>query len=181
MMAEQSAELEKRLEEERKAREEAEKELARMRAEIEQREKMERERAEEMEAMKKQLAELAETRSDDRGFIVTLPGLFFDSGKATLKEGTKSNLTKIAELLEKMKKVRIIVEGHTDSVGSAELTQKLSESRADSGRDYLVAQGVDATEITTVGRGESQPIASNDTQEGRSKNRRVEIVIEELE
>lgn len=181
MMAEQSAELEKRLEEERKAREKAEQELARMKAEIEQRQKLEQQHAEEMAAMKKQLAELAETRSDARGFIVTLPGVYFDSGKATLKEGTKANLTKIAQLLQKMEQVRIVVEGHTDSVGSAELNQKLSEARADSVRDYLVAEGMDRSNITTVGRGESQPVASNDTNEGRSQNRRVEIVIEETE
>lgn len=174
-------ELQSRLTEERAAREQAERELERMRAEVAERERIERVRREELDAMKAQLAELAETRADERGFIVTLPGLFFDTGKSTLKAGTQANLTKIAGLLEQMDRVRIIVEGHTDSVGAEQMNQRLSESRADAVRDYLVAEGVSPTEITTVGRGESQPIATNETAEGRSKNRRVEIVIEELD
>lgn len=178
-MARQSEELERDLSSERAAREQAEQELQSMRAEVAERERIERERQEEMEGMKAQLAELAETRADERGFIVTLPGLFFDTGMATLKTGTKANLSKVAGLLEQMDRVRIIVEGHTDSVGSAEMNQKLSEARAAAVRDYLVTAGVDPVEVTTVGRGESQPIASNDSAEGRSRNRRVEIVIEE--
>ena len=177
----QRDELQKRLTQERAAREEAERELQRMRGEMAERERVETERRAELEAMKAQLAELAETRADERGFILTLPGLFFDTGKATLKAGTRANLSKIADLLERMDRVRIIVEGHTDSVGSAEMNQRLSESRARAVRDYMVEQGVAPTEITTVGHGESQPIATNDTAEGRSKNRRVEIVIEELD
>ncbi len=174
-------ELESRLSEERQAREQAERELERTRAQLAEREKLENERRSELESMKAQLAELAETRSDERGFIVTLPGLFFDTGKATLKAGTKANLAKIAGLLDQMDRVRIIVEGHTDSVGAEQMNQRLSESRAGAVHDYLVEQGVEAAAITTVGRGESQPIATNDTAEGRSKNRRVEIVIEELD
>lgn len=176
----QREELERRLTEERNARQEAERELERLRSESAERERIAAERRQELDAMKAQLAELAETRADERGFIVTLPGLFFDTGKSTLKAGTKSNLAKIAGLLDQMDRVRIIVEGHTDSVGSTQMNQRLSEARARAVRDHLVEQGVDAEHITTVGRGESQPIATNDTSEGRSKNRRVEIVIEEL-
>lgn len=176
----QREELERRLNEERGAREEAERELERLRSEASERERLENERRQELENMKAQLAELAETRADERGFIVTLPGLFFDTGKATLKAGTKSNLAKIAGLLDQMDRVRIIVEGHTDSVGSAQMNQRLSESRAAAVRNHLVEQGVNPAHITTVGRGESQPIASNDTAQGRSQNRRVEIVIEEI-
>jgi outer membrane protein OmpA-like peptidoglycan-associated protein len=176
----QSEALTQELTEERAARQAAERELEAARAAAAERERIARERQAEIERMRGELSELAETRTDARGFIVTLPGLFFDTGRSDLKPGTRTNLTRIAELLGRMDRVRIIVEGHTDSVGSDAVNQRLSEARARAVRDHLVSQGVDATVITTVGRGPTQPIATNDTREGRAQNRRVEIIIEEL-
>lgn len=128
-------------------------------------------------AMQTELSKLAQTRESDRGFIVTLPGLFFDSGKAQLKPGARNTLAKIAEHLRVNQDTTIAIEGHTDSVGSEELNQALSEKRAAAVRDYLVSRGLPATRITTTGRGESAPVANNKTPSGRQQNRRVELVI----
>ncbi|MDQ3282353.1 MAG: OmpA family protein [Acidobacteriota bacterium] len=127
--------------------------------------------------MQQSLSQLAQTRQSERGFIVTLPGLFFDTGKAVLKPGARNTLSKIADQLRVNDEIRISVEGHTDAVGSEELNQRLSEKRAAAVRDYLVNRGVSADRITTVGLGESAPIATNDDASGRQQNRRVELVI----
>ncbi|MBW3564792.1 MAG: OmpA family protein [Acidobacteria bacterium] len=166
---------------ERERAEEAERQLAAMRAEMERREtetaRLAEERAARLRAMEARLSELAETRREERGFIVTLPGLYFDTGRATLKQGVRANLQKIAELVEEVPEAVIVVEGHTDSVGSEASNQNLSERRAVAVKDFLVREGVSPLAITTVGRGENQPIASNDTASGRAQNRRVELVI----
>lgn len=130
-----------------------------------------------IESMQQSLAQLADTRSSDRGFIVTLPGLFFDTGKAVLKTGARNTLSKIADQLRVNDEIRISIEGHTDAVGSEELNQRLSERRAAAVRDYLVSRGVPAARITTTGLGETAPIATNDAPAGRQQNRRVELVI----
>ncbi len=130
-----------------------------------------------IETMQQSLSQLAQTRQSERGFIVTLPGLFFDTGKAVLKPGARNTLSKIADQLRVNDEIRISVEGHTDAVGSEELNQRLSEKRAAAVRDYLVNRGVSADRITTVGLGESAPIATNDDASGRQQNRRVELVI----
>lgn len=132
-----------------------------------------------MEQMEKQLSELAETRRDERGFIVTLPGIFFDSGKSQLKQGSRDTLRRIAGELSGNPNVTIVVEGHTDSVGSDEMNQRLSEARANAVRDFLVENGVSGDRIRTVGRGESSPVAGNETAAGRQQNRRVELVIQQ--
>ena len=130
--------------------------------------------------MQAELARLASTRSDKRGFIVALSGgLLFDTGKSTLKPGAKSTLTKIAEQLKSNPDAKIAVEGHTDSVGSKEANQELSQKRADAVRDFIVNAGVPADHFTASGRGESEPIATNKTAAGRQQNRRVELVIAE--
>ncbi|HYH06140.1 MAG TPA: OmpA family protein [Thermoanaerobaculia bacterium] len=132
---------------------------------------------ERVETMQQELARLAETRQTERGFIVTLPGLFFDTGSATLKSGARNTLSKIADQLRVNVDTRITVEGHTDAVGSEELNQSLSERRAAAVRDYLVSRGVPADRISMTGLGESAPIATNDSPAGRQQNRRVELVI----
>jgi outer membrane protein OmpA-like peptidoglycan-associated protein len=103
--------------------------------------------------------------------------LLFDFGKASLRSETKTNLGKLAEILQKYQDTNILVEGDTDSVGSEEFNQKLSEQRAQAVADYLVSINVDSRRLKTMGYGETQPIATNDTPEGRQANRRVEIAI----
>ncbi len=126
-----------------------------------------------------ELTKLANTRSSERGIIVTLPGIFFDPGKTSLKPGAKSTLRKIAEQLKNGDEVRINVEGHTDSTGTEEKNLALSERRAEAVRDYLVAAGVPGDRIMATGKGQSEPVATNKTQAGRQQNRRVELIITE--
>ena len=127
--------------------------------------------------LQQELAAIAPTRADQRGLIVTLPGIFFDSGKSQLKPGARTSLTRIANQLKGETAVRIAVEGHTDSVGTEELNQSLSEARANAVRDFLAGAGVAADRVSASGFGESQPVASNNTASGRQQNRRVELVI----
>ncbi len=127
--------------------------------------------------MQQELARIASTRSDERGFIVTLPGIFFDTGKSVLKPGAKRTMSRIAAQLKNDAAVRVSVEGHTDSVGSEEKNQALSESRAAAVREFLVSAGVPDGSITASGKGESAPIATNKTAAGRQQNRRVELII----
>jgi len=103
---------------------------------------------------------------------VTLHGAQFDFNKATLKPSGKDIVDQAVKVMKDKPDLRVSVEGHTDSVGSDAYNQKLSERRAMAVRDYIVAQGVDAIRITIVGFGESKPVASNDTEEGRAQNRR---------
>jgi outer membrane protein OmpA-like peptidoglycan-associated protein len=125
-----------------------------------------------------ELARIASTRSEQRGVIVTLSGgILFDTGKTSLKAGAKSTLTKIAKQLQTDPSLKIAVEGHTDTVGSAAKNQALSEKRANSVRDYLVSAGIPSDHITAAGRGEDAPVATNKTAAGRQQNRRVELVI----
>jgi outer membrane protein OmpA-like peptidoglycan-associated protein len=170
----QSEQLRQQIVEERSKTAQTEAELNRAREELQRRDASSRER---IEAMQRELAKLAETRTSERGFIVTLPGLFFDSGKSVLKAGARNTLSKIADQLRVNVDTRIAVEGHTDSVGSEAMNQALSEKRAGAVRDYLVSRGVPADRITMSGLGETSPVATNDTAAGRQQNRRVELII----
>lgn len=127
--------------------------------------------------MQQELARLAATKKTDRGIIVTLPGIFFDTGKSVLKAGAKSTLSKIAAQLKGDANAKVAVEGHTDNTGKPEKNQALSEARANAVRDFLVEQGVPADKVTAVGKGEAEPIATNKTAAGRQQNRRVELII----
>jgi outer membrane protein OmpA-like peptidoglycan-associated protein len=103
--------------------------------------------------------------------------VLFDTGKYTLKPGAREKLAKISGIVMAHPGLNLQVEGHTDSVGSDEYNQTLSEHRASSVRDFLVQQGVPEASVTSRGFGKTQPVASNDTAEGRAKNRRVELVV----
>ena len=130
--------------------------------------------------MQNELARIAATRREARGLIVTLSsGVFFDSGKTALKKGAQSTLTRIANQLKSDNSIRITVEGHTDNVGTPAKNQTLSEKRAEAVRDFLAGAGVASDRITAVGKGDTQPIATNKTAAGRQQNRRVELVIAE--
>lgn len=105
----------------------------------------------------------------------------FDVGKSDLKAAFKPTLEEVAGVLKDDPNTEIEVVGHTDSQGSESYNQKLSEQRAESTTDYLVAQGVASSQITSKGRGESEPRADNNTADGRAQNRRVEIYLKQLQ
>lgn len=109
--------------------------------------------------------------------IVNLSDVLFDTGSANLKAGTREKLAKVAGIFLAHPGLKMQVEGHTDSVGSEDFNQRLSQNRADSVRTYLVAQGIASGAVGTAGFGESQPVASNTTEAGRQQNRRVELVV----
>jgi outer membrane protein OmpA-like peptidoglycan-associated protein len=124
-----------------------------------------------------QLNTIMQTRDTARGLIMNMSDVLFDFGKATLRPEAREKLAKVSGILLAYPTIRVQVEGNTDSVGSDEFNQNLSEKRAFGVRDYLAAQGVDGNRLTAVGFGKTKPIASNDTAEGRQQNRRVEMVL----
>jgi outer membrane protein OmpA-like peptidoglycan-associated protein len=116
-------------------------------------------------------------RQTESGVVVTLGDVLFESGQAELKEDAQTSLVEVVDLLQSEPDKKIRIEGHTDGVGEAAANIQLSERRAGSVMAALVALGVDASRITSVGMGEDFPIASNDNEEGRSKNRRVDVIL----
>ena len=116
-------------------------------------------------------------RSTDRGLVMTLGDLLFANGKSDLKPGATNNLDKLTAFLNKYPERSVTIEGHTDSIGSESFNLDLSQRRADSVKSYLVRQGVDASRLLAAGKGESLPVASNDSAAERQQNRRVEIII----
>jgi len=151
-------------------------EQARLQAE-QGRQQAEGEKAALRERLRQQLNLILETRESARGLIVNMSDVLFDFNKYTLKPGTREKLAKVSGILLAYPGLKIQVEGHTDSVGSDEYNQKLSEQRAGAVRDYLVAQGVPTANISAMGFGKANPVASNDTAAGRQQNRRVELVV----
>jgi outer membrane protein OmpA-like peptidoglycan-associated protein len=137
----------------------------------------ERERAELRERLRQQLNVILETRETARGLIVNLSDVLFDTAQATLKPGAREKLARVSGILVTHPDLKLEIEGHTDSVGSDSYNQALSERRAESVRSYLVSQRIAAQSVTTVGFGESRPVATNDTAAGRQRNRRVELVV----
>jgi outer membrane protein OmpA-like peptidoglycan-associated protein len=117
------------------------------------------------------------TSDTDRGLVVNMGDVLFDTGKFDLRTEAREALAKLSGIVLNYPSLRLTIEGHTDSTGSTELNQTLSEKRAGSVRDYLVSQGLDAGTLTAQGFGMDMPIADNKTAEGRQKNRRVEIVV----
>jgi len=113
----------------------------------------------------------------DRGLVLTLGDVLFTTGKADLKSGATGNLNKLATFLDKYPDRNVAIQGYTDSVGSEDYNQALSERRAESVKSYLTAQGIGATRLTASGKGRSDPVADNDSASGRQQNRRVEVVI----
>jgi len=124
-----------------------------------------------------QFNRILETRETSRGLVVNMSDVLFDTGQWTLKAGAREKLVRVAAIIEQHPGLKIQVEGHTDSTGSDELNQVLSERRADAVRDFLVQQGIDVATITAMGMGKAQPVASNDTLVGRQLNRRVEMIL----
>ena len=124
-----------------------------------------------------QLNTILATRDSARGLIANMSDVLFKSGSFELLPGARERLAKVSGIVLAYPTLKLQVEGHTDSIGSDDYNQQLSEARAEAVRDYLVQQGISADQITARGLGKTQPIASNDTPEGRQQNRRVELVL----
>jgi outer membrane protein OmpA-like peptidoglycan-associated protein len=127
--------------------------------------------------LSEQLNKILETRDSARGLIVSMSDVLFDTGQYSLKPGAREKLAKVAGILIAYPGLNIAVGGYTDNVGGDEMNQKLSENRASSVRDYLVAQGVATLSVSATGFGNTSPVASNDNASGRQENRRVELVV----
>jgi outer membrane protein OmpA-like peptidoglycan-associated protein len=139
--------------------------------------KAEAEKADLRAQLLNQLNSILQTRDSARGLIVNMSDVLFDTGSYTLKSGAREKLAKISGILLAHPGLNLQIEGHTDSVGADEFNQQLSERRADTVRDFLAEQGVPASSITARGFGKTQPVATNDSAEGRQRNRRVELVV----
>jgi len=118
-----------------------------------------------------------QAKPTDRGLVLTLGDVLFTTGRADLKTGASGNLNRLVAFLDKYPDRTVAIEGYTDSVGSEEYNQGLSERRADSVKSYLAGQGIDAIRISASGKGESDPVSGNDSAAGRQQNRRVEVII----
>jgi outer membrane protein OmpA-like peptidoglycan-associated protein len=140
---------------------------------------LEREKADLSARLQGALSQVADTQESARGMIVSLPDILFDLNEATLKNEAKVVIAKLAGILLILPELNLRVEGHTDSTGSADYNQGLSERRATSVRDFLAQQGIGGQRMVAVGYGLTRPVADNSTREGRARNRRVEIVIAE--
>jgi outer membrane protein OmpA-like peptidoglycan-associated protein len=158
--AQQKAAAEAAAEQARKSVAEAEKEKAELRAQS-----------------LKQLSMVLQTNDTVRGLIVNMSDVLFDTGSYTLRSAAREKLAKISGILLAYPGLKIQVEGYTDSTGSEEFNQRLSEQRAGMVRDYLIDQLVPASSVTAQGFGKSQPVAPNDTVDGRQRNRRVQLVV----
>ncbi len=126
--------------------------------------------------LKRQIAEL-NAKETDRGLVVTLGDLLFETGRSELKGGVVSNVARLAAFLTQYPDRTVIIEGHTDSVGSTDSNLGLSQRRADAVKSYLIAQGVSASRLQASGMGEGSPVSGNDSNTGRQQNRRVEVII----
>ena len=118
-----------------------------------------------------------QAKPTDRGLVLTLGDVLFETGRANLKAGATSNLNRLVAFLNEHPDRSVAIEGYTDSVGSEDYNQGLSERRADSVKSYLAGQGISPTRLSASGKGESDPVAANDSAAGRQQNRRVEVII----
>jgi len=116
-------------------------------------------------------------RQTESGVVVTLGDVLFASGQAQLVEGGRSSLEEVVDLLQTEPDKKIRVEGHTDSRGDAEANLQLSGQRAQAVREALISLGVSADRVTALGMGEDFPIASNEDEDGRAQNRRVDVIL----
>jgi outer membrane protein OmpA-like peptidoglycan-associated protein len=131
------------------------------------------------ESLKQFEGEFAKIRREARGTIMSLSDILFDFGKADLRREAELNLAKMAVIFQQYPEMSILIEGHTDNIGSEEYNLKLSERRAQAVYDFLSGQGVAEERMSTKGYGLSQPVEANATPEGRQANRRVDLVIRE--
>ena len=141
------------------------------------RQQAEREKQDLRARLLQQLNSILATRDSARGLIANMSDVLFRSGSFELLPGARERLAKVSGIVLAYPSLHVAIEGHTDSVGSDEYNQDLSERRAQSVRDYFVQQGIPSATIEARGFGKTAPIASNDTPEGRQQNRRVELVL----
>jgi outer membrane protein OmpA-like peptidoglycan-associated protein len=121
--------------------------------------------------------DVLQARPTDRGLVLTLGDVLFETGRSGLKMGATGNLNRLVAFLNEYPDRTALIEGYTDSVGSEDYNQGLSERRADSVKSYLVGEGIGTTRLSASGKGERDPVASNDSAAGRQQNRRVEVII----
>ncbi len=127
------------------------------------------------------LQEIAKVKEESRGVVITLSGsVLFATGKSTLLPIAKQKIDEVGKALKDQGFKSLLVEGHTDSQGSASKNDELSQARADSVRAQLISNGIPSDKIRAQGLGSSRPVADNNTSEGRANNRRVEIIVEPL-
>ena len=124
-----------------------------------------------------QLNQVLQTKDSARGLIVNMPDVLFDLNSANLKPQARERLAKVAGILIAYPDIKVEVDGYTDNTGGPDYNQQLSQQRADTVRQYLVQQGVPANSVEAKGFGQNEPIASNDSPEGRRQNRRVNLVV----
>jgi outer membrane protein OmpA-like peptidoglycan-associated protein len=134
----------------------------------------------ELESLQQQYAALA-AKKTDRGMVMTLGDVLFDTDEATLKPGATEIITRLADFLTRNETTRIRVEGHTDSTGDDAYNTELSRRRAQAVADALMTRSIPANRVEVIGRGEGFPVATNDTSAGRQQNRRVEIIFSDPE
>jgi outer membrane protein OmpA-like peptidoglycan-associated protein len=136
-----------------------------------------RQKEEQRQRLLNQLNQVLETKDTDRGLVVSMPDVLFDSGSYTLKPAARERLARISGIVLAYPDLRLEIEGHTDSVGSDSYNQTLSEKRAASVRDYLVSSNVSINNVIARGFGKTRPVADNSSAKGRQLNRRVEMIV----
>ena len=124
-----------------------------------------------------QLNQVLQTRDTARGLVVSMPDVLFAFNKYELKPEARERLAKISGIVLAYPDLKLQIEGYTDSIGSDEYNQTLSDKRAEAVRDYLVSQGVSMNNVTAQGMGKADPVADNSTAAGRQLNRRVEMIV----
>ena len=166
---------------ERKAREEALKQKDQAEADklaaLKQAELAQKERLEMQDKLKGLASEFARVRQEKRGLVISLSDILFDIDKATIQPGIAKNLEALAKILGEYPDHKIQIEGHTDSTGSDEHNQLLSERRAIAVKNFLANRSINPQQIESYGYGKTRPVATNNTPEGRQQNRRVDIII----
>jgi outer membrane protein OmpA-like peptidoglycan-associated protein len=164
---------------EREAREEAEaaRRLAQAQASEIELARREAELATEAADSLRRRLEMLELRQTDRGVVVTLGDVLFERGQTELQPDARENLADVVELLQTEPDKRIRIEGHTDSTGPASINLRISQQRADAVGNELISMGIDADRVQAIGMGEDFPIATNETDQGRRRNRRVDVIL----
>jgi outer membrane protein OmpA-like peptidoglycan-associated protein len=137
----------------------------------------EREKAELRASLIQQLSLVLDTRETERGLVVNISDVLFDTAQYTLKPTAREKLARVSGIVLAHPGLRLEAEGHTDSTGSDEFNQQLSEKRAAAVRDFLAEQGIPPTSLGAHGLGKTMPVAPNDTSAGRQRNRRVELIV----